>query len=275
MSPLLPYFKRAQRPRGVTPVTLLVCLTLLSGCFWLQPNEKATKAPKVYFIGIDVSGSFRNGRYFDDAMDFLSRYITIHLKGYGDSAKARELFVASIGGRTPGEAKTFYPIQTFKYKSPDETASFLKSTFKKGQPNPITDYNIFFKQVAERVRAKKLLLKPIEVILVTDGIPDLRNTKRKPGPRDYAKLNLRDLENLSRDVTVRVLYTNALTGMNWQEHIPRRRIKIWSQDAKVMVQWQDPNILQVDRKLSEQDRLFAWLKANVDPAVRKKVVALR
>lgn len=256
-------------------VAVALSLSLLTGCFWFQSNEKVAKAPKVYFVGIDVSGSFRNGPYFTDAMDFLSHYITIHLKGYGDAAKAKELFVASIGGRTPGEAKTFYPIQTFKYKSPKETAKFLKRTFNKGKPNPITDYNIFFKQVAERVRSKKLLLKPIEVILVTDGIPDLKNNKRKARASDFAKLNLRELENLSRNVTVRVLYTSALTGMNWQEHIPRRRIKIWSQDAKVMEQWKDPKIFQQAKPLAEQTRFFSWLKANVDPSVRKKVVALR
>lgn len=256
-------------------ISLLMLSSLLTGCHWFGGNEKAAKAPKVYFIGIDVSGSFRNGPYFNDAMEFLSRYIAIHLKGHGDASKAKELFVASIGGRTPGEAKTFYPIQTFKYKNPKETAKFLKRTFNKGKPNPITDYNIFFKQVAERVRSKKLLLKPIEVILVTDGIPDLKNSKRKPRASDYAKLNLRELENLSRNVTVRVLYTSALTGMNWQEHIPRRRIKIWSQDAKVMVQWKDPKILLPGKPLATQERFFAWLRANVDPSVRKKTVAVR
>ena len=35
------------------------------------------------FIGVDISGSFINSKYFDDSIDFLAHYIYAHLKGYG------------------------------------------------------------------------------------------------------------------------------------------------------------------------------------------------
>lgn len=254
----------------------LLLPTLLSSCFLLEkvlPEAPKKTVNKVYFIGIDISGSFRNGKYFDDSMDFLSHYIHSHIHGFDDLDIPKALFVSAIGGSHKNEAKTFYPIQTFKYKSIEETYYFLKNTFRYNKVNKFTDYNIFFKQIGEIVKSKKLLLKPLEIILISDGIPDLVG-KQKTDNRtnDYRTIKMNKLENLSRNITVRILYTDALTGMNWKDKIPRKRLKIWSQDSLVMTQWNDPKIFLKNTPLDKQQRFFSWLKDNVDFPVRKKVV---
>jgi len=50
------------------------------------------------FIGVDISGSFMDGRYFDDSIEFLARYIHAHLNGLGGMEIPNALFVGSIGG---------------------------------------------------------------------------------------------------------------------------------------------------------------------------------
>ena len=65
------------------------------------------------FIGVDISGSYVNGNYFDDSIDFLAHYIHAHLNGYGGLEVPNVLFVSSIGGAKTNEPKTFFPIQTF------------------------------------------------------------------------------------------------------------------------------------------------------------------
>src|SRR6185369_2420135 len=75
-----------------------------------KPAEVA--APRlVMFIGVDISGSFMNGRYFDDSIQFLARYIYAHLNGLGEMEVPHSLFVGSIGGYKKDEPKTLYPIE--------------------------------------------------------------------------------------------------------------------------------------------------------------------
>src|SRR5258706_12971569 len=68
----------------------------------------------VLFVGVDISGSFMDGRYFDDSLEFLARYIHAHLNGLGGLEIPCALFVGSIGGVKQGEPKTLYPIQMFQ-----------------------------------------------------------------------------------------------------------------------------------------------------------------
>ncbi len=69
------------------------------------------------FVGVDISGSFLKGKYFDDSLNFLAHYLYAHLQGLGGLEQPDEVFVGSIGGSTVGEAKTLYPIQTFEYET--------------------------------------------------------------------------------------------------------------------------------------------------------------
>jgi hypothetical protein len=213
------------------------------------------------FIGLDVSGSFLRSRYFDDSLEFLAHYIYGHLKGQGGLEVPHSLFVGTIGGVKLNEPKTFYPIQTFENSSIAEIHKKLEEIFPKNKENPFTDYNAFFQQISNLVQNKKLILKPISILLVTDGKPDVPGHK---GDDKFRSIDIKPLENLSRNVTIRVIYTDAVTGQKWVTKIPRRRIKFWTQDAAVMVGWKDPKILLPGKPIEGQTRFFDWVKDNVD-----------
>lgn len=249
-------------------VVLVAGIALMSGCQALNQNHANDNPRLSMFIGVDISGSFMNSGYFDDSIDFLAHYIHNHLSGAGGMEVPAMLFVSSIGGATADEPKTFYPIQTFENKTVDEIRQTLNDMFPRKESNPFTDYNAFFEQVAHIVKTKNLVLRPISIVMVSDGVPDVTRN----GETGYESISVRPLEKLSRSVTLRLLYTNAVVGKNWQTKVKRKRVKIWTQDAEVMVSWKDKKILQPDKPLEEQDRYFAWVGDNVDFGVRARRV---
>lgn len=236
-------------------------LFIFLAVFLLKPSFADSSSPRlVMFIGLDISGSFVNGKYYEDSMNFLAQYLHAHLEGLGGLEKPTALFVGSLGGVTQKEPKSFYPIQTFQGESVEGIAKKLSEYFPKTKLDPHTDYNAFFNQVATTVKNRKLILKPISVVLLSDGIPDI---KGKSGNSLYRSIDMSPLESLSRSVTVRLLYTDARVGQSWQNLVPRTRVKMWTQDAVVMATWKDPKILK--RGLAEnQHEFFAWVKDNVD-----------
>ncbi len=238
---------------------------LLSGC---TLGSSAPKPRLSMFVGVDISGSFMNGEHFDDSIDFLARYLYAHLNGLGGLEVPNVLFVSSIGGARENEPKTFYPIQSFENKSVEEIAAELKKIFPRENPNPFTDYNAFFEQVALTVKNKNLVLRPISIVMVSDGVPDVKRN----GKTDFRSLVVKPLEKLARSVTLRLLYTNAVVGRNWQTKVPRSRVKIWTQDADVLVSWKDPKIFEPNKPFEEQELFFAWIKDNVDFGVRSRRV---
>ena len=222
----------------------------------------------VLFVGVDISGSFMDGKYFDDSIEFLARYIHAHLNGEGGMEVPSALFVGSIGGVKKGEPKTLYPIQTFQDRSVEQIEAQLRELFPRTKANPFTDYNAFFAQCADMVDQKRLILKPISIVLLTDGVPDLGGANRKAR---FRNLSLTPLEYLSRNITVRVLYTDAVTAKNWRDDVPRKRVKVWTQDAIVMTEWKDPRTMLPGKSFSDQEKFFAWVRDNVDfqPRLRR------
>lgn len=247
---------------------LFTFLILLSGCAFMESDESSANPRLSMFVGLDISGSFMNDKYFDDSIDFLANYLYCHLNGLGGMERPNVLFVSSIGGAKPDEPKTFYPIQTFENKSVEEIAETLREIFPKKESNPFTDYNAFFEQVALTVKNKNLVLRPISIVMVSDGIPDVK----KDGKTDFGSIVVKPLEKLARSVTIRLIYTNAVVGKHWQTRVKRQRVKIWTQDAEVMVSWKDPKILLPDKPLKEQEYFLAWVKDNVDFGVRSRRV---
>ncbi len=246
---------------------LIQTILLTSQCDLLTGQKE--KAPRLsIFVGVDISGSFLDSGYFEDSINFLAHYIYSHLNGLGGLEVPKVLFVGSIGGAAADEPKTFYPKQTFENKSIDEIKTRLKEIFPKNEINPFTDYNAFFQQVANTVKNKNLILRPISIVMLSDGIPDIK----KDGKTDYSSLVVKPLERLSRNVTLRLLYTNAVTGQNWLTKVKRRRVKVWTQDAKVMVSWKDSSIFVPQAKFEDQSRFFSWMKDNVDFGVRARRV---
>ncbi|MEX0722812.1 MAG: hypothetical protein WD357_07415 [Gracilimonas sp.] len=243
---------------------VLIAGLLLAGCTTSdEPNPRLSM-----FIGVDVSGSFINSGHYDNSLEFLSNYIYAHLNGIGEMEVPNVLFVSSIGGANEDEPKTFYPIQTFENRSIPEIEERLRDIFPKEVQNPFTDFNAFFEQIALTIRNKNLILRPVSVVMLSDGIPDVI----RDGETDYRSIDLSPLERLSRNITIRVLYTDATTGRNWQTKVPRRRVKVWTQDAEVMTTWNDSTLYNPDVPLRQQDRFVEWIEDNVDFGVRARRV---
>ncbi len=104
--------------------------------------------------------------------------------------------------------------------------------------------------------------------MLSDGMPDVK----KKGKTDFSSIIVKPLERLSRNVTIRLLYTSAVVGKNWQTKVKRRKVKIWTQDAEVLVSWKDPAILIPGKPFEEQNYFFDWIKDNVDFGVRSRRV---
>lgn len=254
-----------QTYRKLTAVACLsLVIVLMAGC-----SLEGEQEPRLsMFIGVDVSGSYVNSGHFDESISFLANYIYAHLNGLGELEEPNELFISSIGGTEPGESKSFYPIHVFENKSAEEIEKQLRDYFPKEKQNDLTDFNAFFAQIAETIRNKNLVLRPVSVVMLSDGIPDLK----KNGETDFRSIKLDALERLSRNVTIRLLYTDPVTGKNWQTNVPRRRVKIWTQTADVMTTWNDSTIFVPDQSLENQDRWLRWTKDNVDFGVRARRV---
>lgn len=246
----------------------ILALSLLAGCA-PKAAEEAAKPRLALFVGLDISRSFIRGPQYDDALKFLAHYLYAHLNGLGGLEKPESLFVSSIGGAKPGEPKTFYPRQTFEGKPVEALEEQLKALFPKNVTNPYTDYNAFFEQVAATVKSKNLVLRPIALVMFSDGVP--YGGSKSPRP-NYGRITLAPLESLSRNITLRLLYTDAVVGNKWQTQVKRRRVKVWTQDAAVMAFWKDPAILLPGKPLEEQTKFFDWLKDNVDFRVRARRV---
>ena len=144
----------------------------------------------------------------------------------------------------------------------------LYTIFPRSRVNKYTDFNSFFQQVADMVDQKKLILKPLSIVLMTDGVPDVGGNTRD---ERFRNLNLKPLEGLSRNITVRVLYTDAVTAKNWRDEVPRKRVKVWTQDAVVMAEWKNPKTLIPGKAPADQQKFFSWVKDNVDfqPRLRR------
>jgi hypothetical protein len=241
---------------------LLRNVVLAVGVLGCTPPANAPPPKSTLVIGLDVSGSFRKSGHFDDAIDFASLYIYAHLRGLNDLRQASEVFVGTMGGQRTGEAKTFHPIQDLSGKSPAQIAASLKAWFP--EDDPITDFNAFFERVAVHVQRQNLGLAPLSIVMFSDGVPDI------PGARGddlYRRINVSPLEYLSRSVTVRLLYASPKVAQRWEKYVPRKRVRLWTQDADVMEGWRRQVVASAQPE--RQDSLWSWMKNVVDFRVRR------
>lgn len=245
----------------------LVGATLLSAGVPARAAEPTERKPRqTLFIGLDTSGSFRNAGYHD-AVEFLAYYIYGHLNELGGLARARELFVAAIGGRDSNEPKAFHPIHDFAGKEIAQIEADLQKWFPPS--DTLTDYNPFFRQVARIAKERNLLLTPITVMVVSDGIPDIPIPNVKVGsPAMYQQIDLSALEYLSKNVTLRLIYASPKVGENWRKLVPRQRVRLWTVEAEVMKGWHQQ--LESGREPANQVRLWKWVRDNVDYRVRSR-----
>lgn len=239
----------------------LILAAATPGCGF-QPGKRTPRT--TLFIGVDTSGSFQRSGYYDDAMSFLAHYMYGHLNSLGDLETPRELFVAAIGGETDDEPKSFRPIHDFAGKDIPAIEAALREWFA---PNDaLTDFNPFFKEVARITKERNLVLTPVTVVVVTDGVPDLTAAGTRAGSKElYEQIDLAALEYLARRVTLRLAYVSPKVGENWREHVPRHRVRLWTVDADVMSGWRQQAGAQDPQQLGQ---LWEWIQHNVDYRVR-------
>lgn len=249
--------KKEHIVRSLVMVGFLGGIITFSGCF---STEKRLQKISM-FVGIDVSGSFYNSPYFDNAIEFTAHYIYAHLHGLGGLKEPKALFVGSIGGETKDEPKAFHPIHDFLDKSVEEIEKDLRRWFPRS--NILTDFNVFFEKVATLTKRQNLVLAPIEIIMISDGIPDISGKRLKNDADErFLRVRLTPLDYLARSVTVRLLYNSSKVGEKWRKLVKRRRVKIFTGDDEVMVGWKEQ--LEADKPFEEQEKLFRWIKDNVD-----------
>jgi hypothetical protein len=238
---------------------LAALATLVLGC---TPPKDAPPPRSTLVIGLDVSGSFRRGGHFDDAVDFASLYIYAHMKGFDGMRQPSDVFVGTMGGEKTAEAKTFHPIQDLTGKSPAQIAASLRAWFP--EEDPITDYNAFFERISVHVQRQNLGLAPLSIVMFSDGVPDIPGAK---GDELYRRIDMTPLEYLSRSVTVRLLYASPKVAQRWEKQVPRKRVRLWTQDADVMQGWRRHVVASV--RPEQQDSLWSWMKNVVDFRVRR------
>ena len=242
-------------------------LSLTATACNIQPAEN--KPRLTLFIGIDASGSFKQSGYYDDALSFLAHYIYGHLNELNGLEKPREMFVGAIGGKNLSEPKAFHPIHDFQGKDIAQVEADLREWFP--ATDALTDFNAFIHQVARISKERNLILAPITVMVVSDGIPDLGTpTGHASSQAAYKMIDLSPIEYLSKNVTVRLAYASPKVGDNWRKYIPRQRVRLWTVEAEVMKGWNAQ--IKPDADPAGQDRLWKWVKDNVDFRVRSGAV---
>lgn len=247
-----------------TTTRSVVLVSTMLACWACLSPENGERVPKsTLVIGIDVSGSFR--QHYDDAIDFAAHYLYGHINGLGELRTPSAVFVGSVGGDQPAEAKSFQPIHAFRDKTVDEIAGLLRELYP--PEDSFTDFNVFFDRVGTLIKRQGLILAPLEVVLLSDGVHDVRRTGEKSGDA-YQQIDVGPLEYLSRNVTVRLLYASPTVSVNWERSVPRKRVRMWTVDAPVMSGWQE----QVDPNTSIDGRqgLWTWIGDNVDFRVRSR-----
>lgn len=247
--------------RCVAAALLTACVTL-AAC---QPVDGDRRARSTLVLGIDVSGSFQNSGNYDDAIDFAAHYLYGHLNGLGELAVPSAVFVGSVGGEVPGQTKSFQPIHAFQGKSPEEIAAVLREQYP--SQDGFTDFNAFFDRVATLVKRQGLILAPLNIVVFSDGIPDVNVTGEESR---YSTIDLTPLEYLSRSVTVRLLYATPTVSVAWERDIDRRRVRMWTVDHDVMSGWREQ--LEAEPDSAMGDPLWGWVKDNVDFRVRSRVL---
>ena len=225
------------RSRITRQTIRLAALRLLLVAVACVPASDAQVVPRsTLFVGVDVSGSFKNTGRYDDAMAFAARYIHAHMNGLGGLEQPRALFVGAIGGEEPGEPQAFHPIHDFEGKTPEQIERDLRAWFP--PVHDFTDFDAFFRRAATLVKRQNLALAPVSLVLLTDGVPDLGPKPPADDPAQrYRAIDLDPLEYLARNVTLRLLYPDPAVAVRWERDVPRERVRMWTVDAVVMDGW--------------------------------------
>ena len=252
---------RTSRKLIVSCASAALMLSAVVAC--APPADGARVARSTLVIGIDVSGSFKGRGRYESAIDFTANYLYAHIHGLGGLKQPTAVFVGSFGGEKPGETKSFQPIHTFQNMSVAEIAAFLRKEYPSN--DGLTDFNPFFERVGTLVKRQNLVLSPLNIVMLTDGLPDTPSEKNDSLSK-YKKINVSGLEFLSKNTTIRILYPRPTVAVHWEKKVPRRRVRMWTVDDEVMATWRSH--YHAGAKPESQAELWKWISDNVDFRVR-------
>ena len=71
-------------------------------------------------------------------------------------------------------------------------------------------------------------------------------------------------------MTLRLTYASPKVGENWRTFVAHDRVRMWTVEAEVMKGWRQQLEGGVD--LARQQKLWKWVKDNVDYRVRSKAL---
>jgi hypothetical protein len=115
------------------------------------------------------------------------------------------------------------------------------------------------------VKRQNLVLSPLNIVMLTDGLPDTPSEKNDSLSK-YKKINVSGLEYLSKNTTIRVLYPRPTVAVHWEKKVPRRRVRMWTVDDEVMATWRSH--YHAGTAPESQAELWKWISDNVDFRVR-------
>jgi hypothetical protein len=234
----------------------------ISGCS-AAAGDSPRVARSTLVIAIDVSGSFGGKARYENAIDFTANYLYAHIHGLSGLKQPTAVFVGSVGGEKPGETKSFQPIHTFQNMTVPQIAAYLRKEYP--SRDGLTDFNPFFERVATLVKRQNLVLSPLNIVMLTDGIPDTPSEKTDSLSK-YKRINVSGLEYLSKNTTLRILYPRPTVAVHWEKNVPRRRVRMWTVDNEVMETWRSH--YHTGQKPETQTELWKWIADNVDFRVR-------
>lgn len=240
---------------------LLLALTFTSCEFHKEAETKTQRS--TLFIGIDVSGSFTRTKKFRDGMKFLGEYLHAHLNNKGGLEKPTDLYVGGVGGNLKEDPQDFFPIHDFKGLNPDQIEVKLLKEFS-SKKDRLTDFNTFFRRIATMVKQKNLVFAPLEVLIVSDGIPEIQGKSKLAIKQAYSKIDLSPIEYITRNVSIRLLYSGPRVGNNWRNYVPTSRVKIWTVEPRVMYGW------KTQKKRGGDNALYVWMRDNIDLRIKSR-----
>ncbi len=246
----------------IRPLTIFSLFIVTAACKFEDSASKKTPRSTM-FIGVDVSGSFTRTKSFKDGMTFLGHYIKAHLDGEGILSKPQDLYVAGIGGNVKEDPQSFFPIHDFKGLSPEGIEKKLLKEFA-GQADRLTDFNTFFNRIKTVVKQKNLVFAPLDIVLITDGVPEIAGKGANALKQAYSSIDLSPIEYLTRNITLRILYAGPRVGHNWRQHVPTKKVKIWTVGPEIMFGWRDQLQRAGNKGLEE------WIFDNIDLRVRSR-----
>jgi hypothetical protein len=244
--------------RALGRVTAIAALLL--GVLVGDSDARDRRPRESVFIGLDTSGAFYRAGH-DDALGFLAHYIYGHLNGLGGLSTPLDVFVGAIGADDSDDA-------TLAGKTIPQIEQTLRQRFP--PTDTLSHFNVFFRRVARIAAERNLVGRPISVVLITEGLPDVAAGSPALGAAGaYRQIDLGPLEYLAPRVTVRLAYASPPVAERWRTLVPRQRVRLATVSHELMKQWRTQ--VRPNAAPEEQEPLWQWMRDNVDVRVRRSL----